>query len=168
MNHIQTNTVSQLPLFPETSQLSNEPISNMTGISAPYEEPENSELIIEIIKFIADVNVEKAIVDYLTENGYDVKWIPDYNCKILDEDLLNLANAEKRILITNDKDFGELTFLQKSLSVGIILLRVKGQCAEDKVKLIKKLLNNYSDKLLNHFIVITRKKIRIISMEEIK
>lgn len=54
----------------------------------------------EIVKFIADVNVEKAIVDYLTESGYDVKWIPDYNCEIFDEDLLSLANVEKRILIT--------------------------------------------------------------------
>ncbi len=122
----------------------------------------------EIIRFIADVNVERSIVDYLSENGHDVKWIPDYNCEILDEDLLNLANAEKRILLTNDKDFGELVFLQKGLSPGIILLRVKGQRAEDKVKLIKKLLNKYSDKLFNHYTVITRRKIRIISMEEIK
>jgi predicted nuclease of predicted toxin-antitoxin system len=121
-----------------------------------------------MLKFIADVNIEKLIVDYLKENGYDVKWIPDYNCEILDEDLLKLANLEKRILITNDKDFGELTFLQKSLSTGIILLRVKGQRAEDKVKLIEKLLNYHRDKLLNNFIVITRKKIRIIAMEEIK
>jgi predicted nuclease of predicted toxin-antitoxin system len=59
-----------------------------------------------MLKFIADVNIEKLIVDYLKENGYDVKWIPDYNCEILDEDLLKLANLEKRILITNDKDFG--------------------------------------------------------------
>ena len=81
------------------------------------------------IKFLADVNVEKEIVDYLSENKYDVKWIPDYNCEMLDEDLLKLATTEKRILITNDKDFGELTVLQKRLSTGIILLRVKGQKA---------------------------------------
>lgn len=120
------------------------------------------------IRFLADVNVEKAIVDFLLENEYDVRWIPDYDCEMLDEDLLNLANAEKRILITNDKDFGELTFLQKRISAGIILLRVRGQKAKDKVKLIKKLLQNYSDKVLNHFIVITKKKIRIIPMEDIK
>jgi predicted nuclease of predicted toxin-antitoxin system len=120
------------------------------------------------IKFIADVNVEKPIVDYLSESGYDIKWIPDYNCEILDEDLLSLANNEKRILITNDKDFGELTFLQKKLSTGIILLRVKGQLSQDKVKLIRNVLRNYGDKLLNHFIVITKKKIRIVPMEDIK
>ncbi len=121
-----------------------------------------------VIKFIADVNIEKAIVDYLSGNKYDIKWVPDYNCEILDKDLFNLANAEKRILITNDKDFGEFTFLQKKLSTWIILIRVKGQRAEDKVELIKKLLQKHSDKLLNHFVVITKKKFRFIPLEDIK
>ncbi|MBI4682213.1 MAG: DUF5615 family PIN-like protein [Nitrospirae bacterium] len=120
------------------------------------------------VKFIADVNVEKAIVDYLSENEYDVKWVPDYDCEIIDESLLKIANREKRILITNDKDFGELTFLQKKLSTGIILIRVKEQRADDKVKLMKQLLHNYSDKLLNHFTVVSKKKFRFVPMEDIK
>lgn len=122
------------------------------------------------IKFIADVNVEKAIVDYLLEEGYDVKWIPDYNCEMLDEDLLEMeiAKVEGRILITNDKDFGELVFLQKRLSVGIILIRIKGQKVEVKLKLIKKLFQNYRNKLLNNFVIITDKKLRFIPMEDEK
>ena len=58
--------------------------------------------------------------------------------------------------------------MQKRVSAGLILLRVRGQKAKDKVKLIQKLLQNYSGKVLNHFIVITKKKIRIIPMEDIK
>jgi len=85
-----------------------------------------------------------------------------------DKDLLNLANKEKRILITNDKDFGELVFLQKKLSSGLILLRVKGQRAHDKVKLVKNLLHNYSNKLAKHFTVITEKNFRFISLEDIE
>ncbi len=42
------------------------------------------------------------------------------------------------------------------LSTGIILIRVKGQKGEDKVKLISKLLKNYRDKLLNNFVIIKR------------
>ena len=122
----------------------------------------------ENIKFIADVNIEKPIVDYLLKNGYDVKWVADYDCKISDEDLLKIANAEKRILITNDKDFGELIFLQKKISRGVILLRVKGQISQDKVRLIGKLIKNYSNKLLNHFVVITKNRIRFISLEDVK
>lgn len=121
-----------------------------------------------IIKFVADVNVEKPIVDYLKKEGYDVKWVPDYNCEILDEDLLEMANVEKRILITNDKDFGELIFLQKRLSAGIILIRVKGQRVEVKLKLIKKLFQNYSGKILNHFVIIADNKLRFIPMEDVK
>ncbi len=33
-----------------------------------------------MLKYIADLNIEKGIVDFLLESGYDVKWIPDYNC----------------------------------------------------------------------------------------
>jgi len=84
------------------------------------------------IKFIADVNVEKPTVEkptveYLSKQGYDIKWIPDINCEMTDDELLQLANKEKRILITNDKDFGEIIFLQKKLTTGIILFRVKIQ-----------------------------------------
>ena len=118
----------------------------------------------EEIKFLADVNIEKPLVDFLSKQGYDIKWIPDYDCEMPDEDLIQLANREKRILITNDKDFGDLIFLQKRMSAGTILFRVKGQNSQDKIKLMKKLLMGYKDKLLNHYIVITKLKIRIIPL----
>ena len=106
-----------------------------------------------MIRFLADVNIEKGIVDYLSQNGYDIKWITDFNCEISDEDLLKMANDEKRVLITNDKDFGELTFLQKQSSAGIILLRIKGQNTTEKVGLIQKLMMNYREKIENHFVL---------------
>jgi len=121
-----------------------------------------------VIRFVADVNVEKAIVDFLRTDGYDIKWVPDFDCEMADDDLLMLANKERRILITNDKDFGELTFLQKKLSVGVILIRVKGQKAHDKVKLMRMVLKNHSDKLWNHFVIVNRTKFRFISMEGIQ
>ena len=116
------------------------------------------------IKFLADVNIEKPLVDYLLKQGYDIKWVPDYNCEMPDEDLLQLANQEKRIFITNDKDFGDLIFLQKKVSAGTILFRVKGQKSQEKIKLMKKLLMGYRDKLLNHYVVITKAKIRIVPL----
>jgi len=120
------------------------------------------------IKFLAEVNVEKPLVDYLSKQGYDIKWVPDYNCEMPDEGLLQLANEEKRIFITNDKDFGDLIFLQKKLSVGTILFPVKGQKTEEKIKLMKKILMGYRDKLLNHYIVITKAKIRIIPLGDVR
>jgi predicted nuclease of predicted toxin-antitoxin system len=116
----------------------------------------------EEIRFLADVNVEKPVVDYLLKEGYDIKWIPDIEIEMSDEGLLQIANREKRILITNDKDFGELIFLQKKLMPGIILIRAKGLRSREKVRLMKKLLMGYREKLLNHFVVLTKNKIRVI------
>jgi predicted nuclease of predicted toxin-antitoxin system len=122
----------------------------------------------EEVKFLADVNVERPIVQFLTAQGYDVKWIADYNSALCDEDLINLANAEKRILVTNDKDFGELVFLQKRIPAGVILFRVKGQRVDDKITVLRELMQRYRHRLLTHFVVLTERKIRIIPLEELQ
>lgn len=118
-------------------------------------------------KFLADVNIEKSLVDFLREQSFDVIWIPNYNCNLSDEDLLKFANKEKRILITNDKDFGELIFQQRKLSEGIILIRVKGQEVDKKLRSLKKLIRFYKAKIRNNFIVITDRRIRIRNLGEI-
>ena len=121
-----------------------------------------------MLKFIADVNLEKPIVDWLLESSYDVQWIPDYDCGMTDDELLYMAAAEKRILVTNDKDFGELTFRQKRLSSGIILFRLKGQSTQEKVRLAAILTAEYGERLSGHFTVVTRKRIKTIPLEEEK
>jgi len=89
------------------------------------------------VKFLADVNVEKEIIDLIREMGYNILWIAESNPTMRDNEVLDLANKEKRILITNDKDFGELVFWQKKLTVSIILFRVKGQNTQKKCFLLE-------------------------------
>lgn len=84
-----------------------------------------------------------------------------------DAALLDLANLENRVLLTNDKDFGELVFLQKKVARGIILLRVKGENTQEKVQLMEKLILSHHSRILNHFILITSSKFRFIPMEDI-
>lgn len=117
------------------------------------------------LKFLADVNIEKPIVDFYRNHEWDIKWVSDFSPKMDDENLIKLARAEKRVLLTNDKDFGELVFLQKRLSHGIILLRVKGQETGLKVTLIKRLMAEYDEKLSGHFVVVTKDKFRFIPLE---
>ncbi len=120
------------------------------------------------MKILADVNVEKPIVDYLVGIDFDVKWIPDYNCMMSDEELLNMANLEDRVLITNDKDFGELVFRQNKIVAGIMLIRMKGYSSYEKVVVISKLFKNYPGKIYNHFVVITKNKLRFIALKDLK
>jgi predicted nuclease of predicted toxin-antitoxin system len=116
------------------------------------------------LSFLADVNVEKGLVDHIRASGYDIKWIPDYDRQMSDDMLLEMAVREKRILITNDKDFGELVFRQTRLG-GVILLRFKGQQVLDKIKVLRKLLEDHSSRVSGSLCILSNEKIRIIPME---
>jgi predicted nuclease of predicted toxin-antitoxin system len=122
----------------------------------------------EMIRFLADVNIEKAVVDFIRVKGFDVLWATDYDRRMSDKALLNLANREKRILLTNDKDFGELMFLQKKAATGIVLFRIKGQSSRDKTRQIETLLNDHESKLAGCFVVISKNRFRFIPMEGLR
>lgn len=123
---------------------------------------EKNQMVVDM-KFLADVNVEKQIIDYLKKSGYNILWVPDLDCRMIDEKILEVANKEKRILITNDKDFGDIIFRQKHISTGIILIHIKDQNTQHKLRLLQKLLLAYG--IYGNFVVLTEKKVRIISTE---
>ncbi|HDM77689.1 MAG TPA: hypothetical protein ENG51_14660 [Deltaproteobacteria bacterium] len=116
------------------------------------------------LKFLADVNIEKEIIKTIGQMGYEISPIADIDIYMKDRDVLELANKTNAILLTNDKDFGELVFRQKLVSTGIILFRIKGEETNLKALLIRKLLMGYQEKVAKHFTVITRKKFRFIPL----
>ena len=69
---------------------------------------------LSLLKYLADVNSEKRIIDFSRGEGFDVLWIPDYDCHLDDASLLKLTFDENRIMITDDKDFGELNFFREN------------------------------------------------------
>ena len=115
------------------------------------------------MKFLADVNIEKRIVDFLREQNYDVLWMLEDLNTLDDQSIVNIANSESRILITNDKDFGDIVFRQKLLTYGIILLRISDQDVDKKIEMLKVFLKD-ERKLSKKFIVIKDKKIRVIKL----
>jgi len=117
------------------------------------------------LKFLVDVNIEKPIINFLIKKGFDIKCVVDIDKKMTDYSVCKIANTEQRVLITNDKDFGEIVFFQKRISSGIILLRIKGGDASEKILLLEKLLDNHYGKIINHFVVITKEKFRFIPLE---
>jgi len=118
------------------------------------------------MKFLADENVEKPIVDMLRDYDHDVLYISEFMKRSIDEQLLEQANLESRILLTNDKDFGELVYLQEKNSVGIILMRFISERSAVKTKFMLHLINNYSDRLLGYFTVINEAKIRFRKLKQ--
>ena len=71
------------------------------------------------------------------------------------------AYQEKRVIITNDKDFGYLIFKSNLPALAIILFRFNDESPMLKIEAIKAILNLPEEKVLNHFIVASEHKIRI-------
>lgn len=76
------------------------------------------------MKFVADENVDNSLVQRLRELGHDVLSASETLATAPDELILEHANRDQRILITSDKDFGELVYRNHSVHSGILLLRL--------------------------------------------
>lgn len=112
-------------------------------------------------KFLVDVNIGKKVEKWLLENKYDLKAVRDINPRMMDREILKIAIIENRMVITMDKDFGELVYNSGMSHSGVLLLRIEDATADEKVKILEKILIDHQDKLSNNFCVFNRGKLRI-------
>ncbi|MEW6447649.1 MAG: DUF5615 family PIN-like protein [Bacillota bacterium] len=114
--------------------------------------------------FLADESVDQQIIDRLREHGYVVIAVVEMEPGISDTAVLDLANAREALLVTADKDFGELVFRQRRVSKGIILLRLAGLSQEKKAALVAQAIETHLKELEGSFGVITPGSLRIRKM----
>ncbi len=112
-------------------------------------------------KFLADESVDFRIIKSLRNDGFEIAAIVELESGINDDNVLKMAVELEAILLTEDKDFGELTFRLQKPNKGIILIRMSGEAIENKIKKLKEVLEKHLDELGNKFTVITSRKIRI-------
>lgn len=114
------------------------------------------------MKFLLDQSSDARLISYLTSLGHDaVRIAKDYPPGLPDAQVLSIAYKENRILITDDRDFGELVFRFKQRHAGVIYLRL-GEYAElaTKIERLEYVLMHYAAQL-NQFLVVTRHRVRI-------
>jgi len=112
------------------------------------------------MKFLIDESVEYTLVKTLRNLGYDTSSIAEDIPSLEDKYVLSLANKEDRIIITNDKDFGELVYKSKLIHKGIILFRLRSEDKESKVRRLRILIEKYGSKISGRFVVVTDTAIR--------
>jgi predicted nuclease of predicted toxin-antitoxin system len=113
------------------------------------------------MKFLADENMDVAIVDRLRQDGHQVWYVAEMESGIPDDEVLALANREGAILITADKDFGELVFRLRYLTTGIILIRLAGLSTSAKCDIIAITILEHELELFSAFAVLAPTSIRI-------
>jgi predicted nuclease of predicted toxin-antitoxin system len=96
----------------------------------------------------------------LLSDGHDVLSAIDVDPTATDSELLDLARVQRRVLITEDKDFGELVFVRRQPHAGII--RFTNLTVDEKVLAMRELLEHHSTAIDERcIVVVTRNRIRI-------
>ncbi|MEZ4825738.1 MAG: DUF5615 family PIN-like protein [Bacteroidia bacterium] len=101
------------------------------------------------------------VAQWLSAQGFDVFSIFDNSPGIPDRQILEKAFTEKWVIITNDKDFGDLIFRDAMEHSGVIFLRLENERSVNKILALKNVLDQFSDQIENQFIVATETTIRI-------
>ncbi len=113
------------------------------------------------MRFLADANLERVLVDWLRAQGHDVTWAVDLPPSTPDDEILAIAEQEGRVVVTNDLDFGELVFRQRRSSIGVVLLRYRTTSSAELVSLFGAHWSTIEIRLPGSFVVATRTRLRV-------
>jgi predicted nuclease of predicted toxin-antitoxin system len=97
------------------------------------------------------------------ERLYEVYDIASSERGAIDERVLEVARRRNAMLVTADKDFGELVFRRKRLSTGVLLIRLSGMDPQEKGRLVSTFLQKHEEELAEKFVVLTKTAARIRS-----
>lgn len=118
------------------------------------------------MRLSADEGVERAIVDRLRHEGYEVQYMAEMDPGVTDEFILEQANRIEALLITADKDFGELVYRLGRIHHGVILLRLAGLPDPIKAEMVLEALAKYAEEIAFRFTVLSPGLVRIRSRSE--
>jgi predicted nuclease of predicted toxin-antitoxin system len=110
---------------------------------------------------LADENIDKSLVTRLREDGHEVLAVAEMKPGIEDDVVLTLANERKALLVTEDKDFGELVFRQGLVHAGVILVRLAGLPVVAKGERLSRTLADHGGEIMEAFTVLSRGALRI-------
>jgi predicted nuclease of predicted toxin-antitoxin system len=113
------------------------------------------------MQFLADESCDFAVVRALCQGGHDVLAVAEVAPRAADEDVLQMALAGKRILLTEDKDFGQWVWAEKRASGGVILLRYPATSRKTIPDAVMRLVDRYGERLLGCFVVMQPGRVRI-------
>ncbi len=118
------------------------------------------------MNLLADENIERAIILKLREAGYAVTAIAEATPGIADIAVIEQASQTQMILITGDKDFGDLLFTRRFASPGgVILLRLPASMtSEQKAELVLNVFQAYASRFTGAFTVISTQGVRVVPL----
>lgn len=112
------------------------------------------------MRFLADENCDAVVVRALRAEGHDVKAVAEVALGATDEAVTALALQERRVLLTEDKDFGQLVFAAAAPTSGVVLIRYPASARSSLPQAIVALANTRQAQLQCSFAVVQPSRIR--------
>lgn len=114
-----------------------------------------------MIQFLADENIPLYLVDLLRREGYDVFSVAEESPGDADSDILLYSLQSRRIILTEDHDFGELIFRDHRSAYGVILIRIPHTLPRDERKArMLTVVRQYQDEFIGAMVTITPANVR--------
>ena len=115
-------------------------------------------------KLLADENIPIEAVKLLKRRGVDITSVMEFSPGLSDTEVMELANRENRVLVTFDKDFGELVVREKAEVKGLILLRFAPRPPEQIAMRIRQILASQIP-VENSLLVVRENTVRVIRLK---
>jgi predicted nuclease of predicted toxin-antitoxin system len=112
------------------------------------------------VRFVADESCDFAVVRALRAASHDVIAIVESSSRSEDDEVLRLARDSERILLTEDKDFGELVYARALANCGVILFRFPARARDKIADAALNVVNKMNDRLSSRFTVVQPGRIR--------
>lgn len=109
---------------------------------------------------LADENIPHFIVQALRKKGIEVLSVYETDRGATDQDIIELSKNPPRIILTEDKDFGEWVFAHGVRTISVIFLRYSYPELVTITEILVNLMEQKGSKLLGMFVTITKDKIR--------
>ena len=115
------------------------------------------------MKFLIDANVEQAMIAWLEAEGHDLLIANRIEPGAPDDALLRLAIEHGRIIVTRDKDFGDLVFRDLHGASGIVLIRISTVSGNplERLGILKQSWPVIAEHAMGNLVLVTRDRIRI-------
>jgi len=111
--------------------------------------------------FLADESCDFAVVRALRAAGYDVLAVAERSPGARDEEVIRLATGERRVLLTEDKDFGQLVFAAGKETCGGIFIRYPAGLRSELPQRVLDAVKRESSRMQTAFVVLQPKRMRI-------
>jgi predicted nuclease of predicted toxin-antitoxin system len=113
------------------------------------------------VRLFADENVPWSLVERFRASGHDVRAAAEEGPGSSDDRWMTVAWRDGRVVLTSDRDYGDLVFRHRLPSRGVIYLRLDALPVPDRVRRLEAVWADIESEAAGRFVTVTEKRVRV-------